>query len=176
MASFYYLLIQQMGIELGTSLVPQVCRPSSGLSEEISRYCMQCFDEVTPPTTSFPTGCQQRAQLEGHRSWLKFHVFPQWATFHPHVGSSVKTWVGECSLGPGLGGGQNSPPKGKETNSPSETPSLCFQKQNKTKQNKTKQNPGETLNYHDNQLYHISIGPMRVEERASGPVWHHVGR
>lgn len=83
MASFYYLLIQQMGIELGTSLAPQVCRPSSGPWEELSRYCVQCFDEVTPPTTSFPTACQQRAQLEGHRSWLKFHVFPQWATFHP---------------------------------------------------------------------------------------------
>lgn len=53
--------------------------------------------------------------------------------FHPHVGSSVKTRGGECSLGPGLGGGKSSPPKGEETNSPSESPSFCFQKKKKEK-------------------------------------------
>lgn len=40
----------------------------------------------------------------------------------------------------------------------------------KKNKNKKQTNPGETLNYHANQLYHISTGPMRVEERASGPV------
>ena len=163
-----------MGIELGTSLAPQVCRPSSGPWEELSRYCVQCFDEVTPPTTSFPTACQQRVQLEGHRSWLKFHVFPQWATFHPprwklceNMGWGVQptAWA--------LGREKLSSKRQRNKQPFWESKLMLPEKKNK---NKKQTNPGETLNYHANQLYHTSTGPMRVEERASGPVWHHMGR
>ena len=60
---------------------------------------------------------------------------------------------------PRLMGEKVSPTKVKKTNSTPESPRLRFQGK-----------PGETLSYHDNQFYHISIRSMSVGKWLSGPV------
>lgn len=91
----------------------------------------------------------------------------------PTLEALWKHGVGSAAYGLGFGEGKALLQKAKKQTALLRVQAYASRKKNK---NKKQTNPGETLNYHANQLYHISTGPMRVEERASGPVWHHMGR
>lgn len=117
------------------------------LSEELLRQWLQCFDEVTPPTISPPTGCQRRVQLEGHSSWLKFHVLPQLATSHAYIGSyaEAQSVEGVCVVCAWTCGKENPSSKSQENSQHLWVQAYAFRKKS-----------GGTFSYHDDQLFYIS--------------------